>query len=179
MTLLFLSKASGLFLAHLPPQRWLCTYRAFTDCGKHARISSAERKGKCCFSTVTGWRSSSFQTNWCGRHGQRLTPETYTSRGRLDRLHHSLSNLKPHRFCCFQEVVFYYRTSRSWHFWSNCFRSKSIPSHTLVLTQPVTQMYSWRELRSEHAILTDTPARLCQSTGRKLTGIQMSGDNEG
>lgn len=73
MTLLFLSKALGLFLAHLPPQRWLCTYRAFTDCGKHARISSAERGGKCCFSTVTGWISSSFQTNWCGWHGQRLT----------------------------------------------------------------------------------------------------------
>lgn len=93
----------------------------------------------------------------CGGHGQRQIPETYTSQDTLGWLHHSLSNVKPHRLCCFQELVFYYRTSRSWHFWPNCFRGKSIPFHTPALTQPVTQMKSWRELRSEHAILTDTP----------------------
>lgn len=66
----------------------------------------------------------------------------YTSQDRLDWLHYSLSKLRPHRLCCFQEVAFYHRTSRSWHFWPKCFRGKSIPSHTPVLTQPVTQMYS-------------------------------------
>lgn len=155
----------GELLTYLPLQNKtiLCAYRALTKESRQESVQQRRKKG--CFFPVTGWRSSSFQTNWRGGHGQRQTPETYTSEDRLGWLHHTLNNLKPHRLRCFQKVVFYYRTSRSWHFWPNCFKSKSIPSHTPVLTQPVTQMYSWQEVRSEHAILTDTQPASAKAQG--------------
>lgn len=72
----------------------------------------------------------------------------------------------------------YYRTSRSQHLWPNC--SRGIPwPHAYNATDTNVLPTGTEEPRSEHSILTDAPAHLCQSRGRKRTGIQMLGDSEG
>lgn len=132
--------------------------------------SVQQRRKKGCFFPTAGCRSSSFQTRWHGHHEQRRTPETHISRpGWTTTTHASLLSGGG-------------TYHRSQHLCLNCFRGSAATTFhptTTCLHQPLTETCSWREQRSEHAILTDDTAHLCQSRGRKLTGTQMLGASEG
>lgn len=77
MTLLLLSNPSGRAscLSSIAEQKHSMCLQSLYQLRK-ADKNQLSREKKGCFFPVTGWRRFPFQTNWCGGHGQRQTPET-------------------------------------------------------------------------------------------------------
>lgn len=180
MTLLFLSEPSGR-ASHLPStaeqNNFMCLQSLPTKKSTQESVQPRGKKGY--FFPVTGWRISSFQTIWCGGHRQRQTPESYTSQDRLGWLHTITWVIWSHTgFAAFRK---WYSTIG--HPGLGTFGQTASEARAFHPT-PLCLHSQWHKCSPDGNWGQNMPSWLTRlptsaKAGRKLTGIQMSGDSEG